>query len=214
VSNVLQAKERTEFRRSALTNIRREGNIPAVVYGVNMEAKPIYVNGPQFFQVIKKVGRNGLMSLDLNGKRMDVMLNDYQEDPISKDLVHLDLLAVDMTREINAMVRVDLVGDPAGVRDGGVLQQPLFEISITSTPANVPSAIEVDITGLGVNETLTIGDIKGNYSFKINHEDDETVASILPPKQEDVISTGEKQSEGVPEKLEVSEETPESKPEE
>lgn len=198
VSNVLEAKERTEFRNSVLTKIREEGNIPAVVYGPKMENKSIYLNGPQFFKTIKRVGRNGVMSLELDGKKMDVILSDYQEEPISKAIVHLDFRAVDMSQEITATIRVTLTEDAAGVKDGGVLQQPLYEISITAIPADIPSAIEIDVANLQVNETITIGDIRGNYSFKINHEDDETVASILPPKQEEEISSGEKQSEEAP----------------
>lgn len=198
MSNVLDAKERSEFRNSVLTKIRGEGNIPAVVYGSKMENKSIYLNGPQFFKVIKRVGRNGVMSLDIDGKKIDVILSDYQEDPISKDIVHLDFRAVDMSQEITATVRVTLTEDAAGVKDGGVLQQPLYEISITATPADIPSAIEVDVANLQVNETITIADIRGKYPFKINHEDDETVASILAPKQEEEISSGEKQSEQAP----------------
>lgn len=198
MSNVLDAKERSEFRNSVLTKIRGEGNIPAVVYGPKTENKSIYLNGPQFFKTIKRVGRNGVMALDIDGKKIDVILSDYQEDPISKDIVHLDFRAVDMSQEITATVRVTLTEDAAGVKDGGVLQQPLYEISITATPVDIPSAIEVDVANLQVNETITIADIRGKYPFKINHEDDETVASILAPKQEEEISSGEKQSEQAP----------------
>lgn len=209
VSNVLKAMERTDFRKSALTKIRKSGHIPAIVYGSEMENRPIYLDGSQFLKTIKKVGKNGIITLDLDGKKKDVILSDYQEDPITKEIIHLDFRAIDMDTEIQTTVRVDLVGEAAGVKDGGVLQQPLFEIAVTGKPRQIPSAIEVDISGLQVNETLTVGDIKGNYSFTIDHEDDETIASILPPKQEEEISTGEKQSEAPPDNVEGRETKPE-----
>jgi large subunit ribosomal protein L25 len=199
LSNVIQAKERTEFRNSALTRLREEGNIPAVVYGAEMESKAVYFNGAEFFKTIREVGRNGVMSLELNGKKFNVILSDYQSDPIKREIVHADFLAVDMSTEINASVRLVLTGEATGVKDGGVLQQPLYEVSITSTPANIPSAIEVDVTSLQVGETITIGEIRDRFNFLINHEDFETIASILPPKQEEEIDTGEQQEEGKPE---------------
>lgn len=214
MNNVLKAKERTDFRKSALTTIRRAGQIPAVIYGAGTENRSIYIDGPQFLKLIKKVGKNGIISLDLDGEKKDVILADYQEDPITKELLHLDFLAVDMDTEIQTTVRVDLIGEAAGVKDGGVLHQPLFEIDVTGKPRQIPSAIEIDISGLQVNETLTIGDIRGNYSFTIDHEDDETIASILPPKQEEEISTGEKQSEAPPDNVEGRETKPEYETEE
>jgi len=199
LSSVLEAKERTEFRNSELTRIRNEGNIPAVVYGSKMESKSVYLNGPDFIKTMREVGRNGVFSLNLNGSQVNVILNDYQSDPIKNDILHADLLAVDMSKEIEANVRISLVGDAAGVKDGGVMQQPLYEVSITATPGNIPQSIDVDVSNLQVGETITVADIRMNRNFSINHEDDETICSILPPKQEEEIDTGEEQAEGIPE---------------
>ncbi|KAB2328848.1 50S ribosomal protein L25/general stress protein Ctc [Cytobacillus depressus] len=199
MTTVLQAKERKEFRGSVLTRIRRDGNIPAVVYGAKVESKPIYFSEADFSKVMKKVGRNGVISLDLNGQKHNVVLSDYQADPIKNEIVHVDLLAVDMSQEITANVRVSLVGEAPGVKDGGVLQQSLHEMSVTATPDHIPPSIDVDITNLQVNETITIGDIKTNLGYEVNHTEDEVIASILAPRQEEEISSGEKQNEGTPE---------------
>lgn len=199
MSTALQAIERTEFRNSALTKIRSEGNIPAVVYGNKLESKPIYINGADFIKTMREVGRNGVFPLDLNGKKLNVILTDYQADPIKNDIVHADLLAVDMSKEINANVRIALVGEAEGVKDGGVLQQSLHEASVTATPANIPQAIEVDVTSLQVGETITIGDIKNANGYEINDDPEQTIVSILPPKVEEEIDTGEEQDKGIPE---------------
>lgn len=202
MSSVLQATERSEFRNSALTKLRNEGNIPAVVYGSNVGSKAVYLSGADFTKTIREVGRNGVLSLNVDGDMINVMLTDYQADPIKREIIHADFLAVDMSKEIDANVRIALIGDATGVKDGGVLQQPLFEVSITATPADIPASIEVDITNLGVAETITIGDIKMNHRFQINHEDDETIVSILPPRQEEEINTGEQQEAGTPDNVE------------
>ncbi len=204
---VLEAKKRNNKMHSELQQLRRGGNIPAVVYGYKMENTPIYVDETEFTKIIKQAGRNGVISLNLDGQRQNVILNDYQEDSLKKNIVHLDFLAVDLSVEIEANVRVELVGESAGVKDGGVLQQPIHELSITAKPNDIPDVMKVDVTNLQVNETITIGDIRGEYPFNINHEDEETIASILPPRQEEEISTGEQQESGMPENLEGRETT-------
>ncbi|MDQ0202127.1 50S ribosomal protein L25/general stress protein Ctc [Neobacillus ginsengisoli] len=208
MSTVLQAKERKEFRHSALKKIRDDGNIPAVIYGAKVENKPVFVSSADLTKTIRTVGRNGVIALDVDGSKHDVVLTDYQEDFIKKEIIHVDFLAVDKSSKINVTVRLALVGDAAGVKDGGVLQQPVHELSITSTPGDIPQQIEVDVANLQVGETVTVADILYQGSFTINHEADEVVASILPPKQEEEINAGEQQESGHPDNEEGRETTP------
>jgi len=207
MSTVLHAKERKELRHSALRKIRENGNIPAIIYGAKVESKPVFVSSADLTKTIRTVGRNGVISLDVDGSKHDVVLTDYQEDFIKNEIIHVDFLAVDKSSKINVEVRLVLVGDAAGVKDGGVLQQPVHQISITSTPDNIPPQIEVDITNLQVGETVLVGDIPSAGAFTINHEDEEVVASILPPKQEEEINAGEQQEEGHPDNEEGRETT-------
>lgn len=209
MGTALQAVERTEFRNSALTKIRNEGNIPAVVYGNKIESKPIYINGADFIKTMREVGRNGVFPLDLNGQQVNVMLTDYQSDAIKKEIVHADLLAVDMKKDIQAEVRINLIGEALGVKDGGVLQQSLHEVSITTTPSNIPQTIDIDISHLEVGGTITVADLRAG-KYEINHEPEQTIASILPPKVEEEIDSGEEQEEGVPTQEEGRETEPES----
>lgn len=202
VSASLEAVERTDFRRSALKELRDVGNIPAILYGVNMENKPIAINLGELIKTVRDNGRNGIIALQMNGEKHNVILSDYQSDPLKKEIIHADFLAVDMSTEIQVNVRVQLIGDAIGVKDGGVLQQTLHELSITAKPDQIPQAVEVDISNLQVNENLTVADISTGRSYQVNHDQEEVVVTILPPKQEEEISTGEKQEEGIPDNLE------------
>lgn len=207
MTTTLQAKERKDFKRSALKMIRQNGNIPAVVYGSKLDSKAVYVSSADLTKTIRTVGRNGIISLDVEGSQHDVVLTDYQED-LKKEIIHVDFLAVDKSSNINVNVRLALVGEAAGVKDGGVLQQPLHELSITAKPDQIPQQVEIDVTQLQVGDTLTVADIKTGGTYSINHEDEEVVASILPPKQEEEINSGEQQSEGHPENEEGRETEP------
>ncbi len=208
MSAILAAKKRKEFRKSELRNIRDNGWIPAVVYGSKVGSKPVSVNSADLTKTIRQVGRNGVISLDVEGSKQDVILTQYQEDMVKKDIIHADFLAVSGSSKINVNVRLVLVGEAAGVKDGGVLQQPLYELSITASPANIPAQIEIDISHLKVGETVTVADIPTMGAYTIHNDGEEVVASILPPKQEAEINSGEQQEDGHPDNEEGRETHP------
>jgi large subunit ribosomal protein L25 len=208
MSTILEAKERTDLQYSSLRKIRSAGNIPGVIYGKKVASKPVMVNSADLLKTIRSVGRNGVISLNIDGATFEVILSDYQEDFIKKEIIHADFLAVDKSSKITVSVRLALTGEAAGVKDGGVLQQPVHELSITATPSEIPQQIEMDVSNLQVGETLTIADLLYQGSFTINHEADEVIASILPPKVEAEINAGEEQEPGHPDNEEGRETKP------
>lgn len=198
MSHILVAKERTDFKQSTLRQLRENGEIPAVVYGNENNSKAISVNNADLKQALKQIGRNGIMLLDCQGEQYKVMLSEYQRDPVKHEFYHADFLVVDMSEEVQANVRVNLVGKASGVKDGGVLQQSLHELTVTAMPGEIPESIDIDVTELEVNETIYVSDITVKNGVSINHSGDEVIASILAPRQEREISTGEQQGGGVP----------------
>jgi large subunit ribosomal protein L25 len=202
MSNILAAQERKELQRSTLRQLRDNGNIPAVVYGNNNESTAISINSIDFQKTLKDVGRNGIISLEFQGNTHNVMLTDYQKDPLKNEIFHVDFLIVNMSEELQAQVRVNLIGVSKGVKDGGVLQQSVHELTITAKPNDIPENIDIDVSELEVGDTITIADIKGNDSITINHDDEEVLASVLAPRQEEEISTGEQQDGGIPDNVE------------
>ncbi|WP_170008596.1 50S ribosomal protein L25/general stress protein Ctc [Bacillus fonticola] len=196
----LNAKKRTDLKGSTTRLLRESGSIPAVVYGNKADNTPITVDSIAFVKTMREAGRNGVINLSVEGSTYNVILSDYQQDFLKNEVTHADFLAVDMSAEIDADVQVTLVGNAQGVKDGGVLQQSLHEVSVTAKPSDIPMAVEFDISSLVVSDTVTVADLKTSASnYTINHEDGETVASILPPRQEEEIDSGEEQAEGTPE---------------
>ena len=202
MAEVLEAKKREDKHHSSSRRLRRNGYIPGVVYGYQTENTPVYVNDTEFEKVLRENGRNAVLSWNVNGTQRNVMVHEVQTDPLKNKIIHVDFLAVNMSEDVDATVRVVLTEESAGVKDGGVLQQALHELSITAKPDEIPDAITVDVSNLQVNENITVADIRGKYGFTINHEDTETICSVLPPRQEEEISTGEQQESGTPENLE------------
>ncbi|WP_147535876.1 50S ribosomal protein L25/general stress protein Ctc [Bacillus marasmi] len=204
----LEARERTGSQRSILKSLRDNGDIPAIIYGANTGNQTVSVNVGDLMKTIRDNGRNSVISLQVEGKSCNVILSDYQKDPVKQDIIHADFLTVDMTTEISVNVRIQLDGEPQGVKDGGVLQQTLHEVSITATPDQIPQSININISDLQVNEHMTVADIYTANQFTINHDPEEVLVTILPPKQEKEISTGEQQEGGLPDNLEGRETDP------
>ncbi|TWK40156.1 50S ribosomal protein L25/general stress protein Ctc [Bacillus paralicheniformis] len=198
---ILKAEERTDSRRSSLKKIRQSGYVPGVIYGRNLENKSVALDSIELLKILRAEGKNTIINLDINGDQHSVMVTELQTDPLKDSIVHADFKVVDMEAEMEATVPVNLTGEAEGIKQGGVLQQPLYELSVTAKPKNIPQTIEVDISSLEVNDVLTVGDIpsKGDYSY--NHEPDEVVASILPPqKQEETEAESAAQDVEEPEK--------------
>ncbi|MFZ0444112.1 MAG: 50S ribosomal protein L25/general stress protein Ctc [Bacillus sp. (in: firmicutes)] len=185
--STLVAQERKNLKRSTLKEMRNNGNIPAVVYGSGISTESIAIKNADLQKVVREVGRNGLISLDLDGKSKSVMVRDYQNDPVTRDILHVDFLQVNKDTEIDAKVNVTLKGTSKGEKLGGMAKQFLHELDITAKVNNIPEDIEIDITNFDIGDTVKIADIKKSYSnCTFNHEDEEAIAMVDFVKEEEV----------------------------
>ncbi len=170
--------------RSDLKKLRNTGKVPAVVYGYGTRNTSVKVDEVEFIKVIREVGRNGVIDLGVGSKTIKVMVSDYQFDPLKNQITHIDFLAINMTEERTVEVPVHLVGEAAGAKEGGVVEQPLFDLEVTATPENIPEAIEVDITELQINDSYSVADIKVSGDFTIENDPEESVVTVVPPTDE------------------------------
>lgn len=184
--------------RSSLNKVRNEGKIPAVVYGYGAKNTSVKVEEVDFIKVIREVGRNGVIELEVGSNTIKVMVSDYQINPIKNKITHIDFLAINMKAELTVDVVVNLVGEAVGTKEGGVVQQPLFQLSVTSTPDDIPENIEVDVTELNIGDSILVGDLKADKAYTINNEDDEAIVSVVPPTVEEPAEgeEGEEAAEG------------------
>lgn len=156
--------------RSDLKTLRNTGKVPAIVYGYGTKNTSVKVDEVEFIKVIREVGRNGVIELGVGSKTIKVMVSDYQFDPLKNQITHIDFLAINMTEERTVEVPVQLVGEAVGTKEGGVVEQPLFNLEVTATPDNIPESIEVDISELEINDSLSVEDIKVSGDFTIENE--------------------------------------------
>lgn len=206
MSTVLEATKRETGARSILTEVRNKGCIPANVYGYNTEPTAISVNAKDLLKEIQTNGQNAVFALSVEGKKVNVVINEMQRCALKGLVKHVDFQAISMKQEIEVDVPVSIIGDAAGVKEGGVLTQPNRELKIKVKPSDIPEAIEIDVTNLGIGDTLSLSDVKKEIGFEVLNDDDYTLATITPPTKaseaadadaaevtaDDVEATGEK----------------------
>ncbi|PTF09932.1 50S ribosomal protein L25/general stress protein Ctc [Staphylococcus equorum] len=170
--------------RSDLKTLRNTGKVPAIVYGYGTKNTSVKVDEVEFIKVIREVGRNGVIELGVGSKSIKVMVSDYQFDPLKNQITHIDFLAINMTEERTVEVPVHLIGEAAGAKEGGVVEQPLFDLEVTATPDNIPEAIEVEISELAIGDTISVEDIKVSGDFTIENEATDSVVTVVAPTEE------------------------------
>lgn len=201
----LASANREAKTRSSVKQLRNSGQVPAVVYGYQVENTSVSVDEVEFIKVIREVGRNGVIDLDLNGETTKVMVYDYQFDSLKNQITHIDFVAINMKTEVTVDVTIEMIGEAVGVNEGGIVEQPIFEVQVTATPDNIPETLEVDISDLGIGDTLYVSDIKTTGNFTIENEDDEALVTVVPPQKEEELDD-EESEESAEETAEESDE--------
>jgi len=196
----LKAVKREDHTTSATKKLRGQGQVPAVVYGKDKETKSIAVNSIELVKTVRDEGRNAIISLDVeNDKSVEVMLHDYQMDMLKDELIHADFYIVDMSEEMDVDVAIRLDGEAAGTKEGGVLQQPLFELVVRAKPNNIPDEIVVDVSDLDIGDSITIADLPKSDKYEILEEEDTAVATVTAPTEEEDLEPSDEDESAEPE---------------
>lgn len=193
--STITAKTREGKQRSKLTELRNKGFIPGVVYGYQTEATSIAVQEKELLKTLKEAGRNGVLDLNVEGNSVKVVLNEYQQDKLKGNITHADFLAVSMSQEIEMTVTVVPVGDSAGVRAGGILEQPNYELKIKVKPNEAPNVLEVDVTELQIGETIKVEDVRNKVNYHILDDDDYTLVTVTAPRVAEETEADEESQE-------------------
>ncbi len=195
----LQVRERERRGSADARRLRREGFIPGVLYGSGKEPHAICIPERELRRVLTgEGGLHAILDVFLEGQKTThaSILKDYQQDPIRGHISHVDLHEVRLDQPIQASVSVHLVGgdDAPGVREGGVLSQPLREINISALPLEVPEHIDLEVSHMTTGDTLRIADIEVPEGVTLLDDPETVVATVTAPTRE--IEVEEEEVEG------------------
>lgn len=176
---VLPAELRPLAGKNSLKQIRREGKIPAIMYGRETGNEPIQLDEKEFMQFLKRHGPGGIVELQLNGDRGAAVIKELQRDPVSGRIMHLDFQRISMQDKIHVAVPVVIVGEPAEVVDqGGVIEQQLAELTLTCRADHLPDQIPVDISGLQIGQMIQVSDLQLPEGVETTQSADSVVVAV------------------------------------
>ncbi len=199
----LRAHRREGRGKNDARRLRAAGMVPAVLYGTKEdggESTALAVPGKVVDYTLTHLGDNALYDVDFGEGAATARVVDSQRDPVTGRLLHVDFAPVNMRERIEVTVPLTVVGEAPGAEEGGVLQQVAYEVQVETLPGNIPQEIEVDVSSLGMNENLTLGDVALPEGVTLVSDPEEVAVTVTPPTE---ISEEELEAAG------VVEETPE-----
>ncbi len=197
MSEVLSGKIREKTGKVATKEVRKNGEIPAVLYGLK-DNLSFSVSPSNLKDILTAKGQNALIDLNLEGdKQRKVILKEFQSHPLRELWVHVDFLEVDISKTVKVSVDVHLIGKSAGEKMGGLVNQVLKSIHVECLPADIPQFVDLDMTNVELDQVLHVSDLSLSDKVKILHRSNEAVVTVHLDKvqkeetEEAVIAEGE-----------------------
>lgn len=199
----LDAKRREDLGSGKVKKLRRNGLVPAIVYGRGVEPTPVAVDAKSLRGILHTAaGRNVLIDLAIGDGAeagRTVMVKDLQRDIFRRDIIHVDFNTIDLTEKVEAHVPLVFKGQATGVVDeGGIFEVHLREIVVECLPTQIPEHIDVDISGLTLGHSLHVRDVVVPPECTLVSEPEEVVATVVAPKEEVVAPTPVPEAAAVP----------------
>jgi len=191
-TNVLEAQPREAGTKNDARRVRREGKIPAVVYGAGKDSLAISVDPRVVTRILNsETGHNTIFDLTMDGDKTKAMIVDWQYEPIKGNLLHIDLKRIALDKVLTVSVPIFLIGEAAGVKqEGGILEQMLREVEVECLPGDIPSHIDADVSELVFGKVLRVADLPHSDKWDYLTDENQPVAHVTSVKEE-VVATPE-----------------------
>lgn len=189
---------RSEFNKNANRRLRRDGKIPAIVYG-HRDPFAIAVDEHEFRTKFKVISENIIIKLTVNGETYDVLVKDYQEKLIKNQITHLDFYEIERGKLLKTHVPIHISGTAKGVKLGGIFEYLLHEVEIECLPKNLPEKIEVNIDDMDVGQSIHVSDLKVDTEVRFLTNANQVVCHVIRKKETVESEEGGEEAEGAKE---------------
>ena len=197
MSEVLSGKITAKTGKVATKEVRRNGEIPAVLYGLK-DNLSFSVCPDNLKDILTAKGQNALIDLNLEGnEKRKVILKEFQSHPLKERWVHVDFLEVDVTKTVKVSVDVHLIGKSAGEKMGGLINLVLKSLQVECLPVDIPQSVDLDVTAVELGQVLHVSDLSLPDKVKILHQPNEVILSVhLEKVKEEETTEDEELAEG------------------
>ena len=198
VNSTIECKTRTVGKKGVVHKLRASGLIPAVAYGPGQPSQHLALEPHRFSLQRERFGLSYIFDVAVEGQGgFKAFIKNLQRDPITQDVIHVDLYRVDMTRPIRVEVPIEVVGKAAGLIDGGIVTQVLRRIEVQCLPDMVPAKLTIDVSSLAIGQSLHTGALSLPAGVALTLRREEVVATCMVPEEE-VVETPVTAVDGVP----------------
>lgn len=159
MSTFIQLSNRTSETKSNLNVARKQGRIPAVLYGIGRDTLSLEVNEKELLEMLRTNPRAILQAKLSDGTTIPVVVQNLQKQSMSGKVLHVDFQHVNMSINMDSKVTIHFAGEAVGVKEGGVLQVEIYEVEVRCMPGNLPTSMEVDISSLAIGDQLLVSDL-------------------------------------------------------
>ena len=192
----LRVKPRKRIGKSGAREVRKEGNIPAILYGQGEDSVPLVVQPDELKQALSNnAGMNTVLELEIDGSEPTAkkfsMLGEVQKDPLKNRVLHIDFLAIDMEKNVKVKVPVNTQGRSEGERKGGKLEKLMRTIDLECLPGNIPDSIEIDVSSLNMGDFVDIASLTFGEGVKILRDGSEKVVHVIVERSIEEIEEAE-----------------------
>ena len=205
----LEVQQRNAFGKQSARDLRKEGGVPAVLYGRAQDTVAIQVDARTFRQFLRTYGENVIINMEVSaGNTETVIIKEIQRHPVDKHrLIHADFIRISLDEPVTSAVPVVLVGNPLGVQEGGVLEFPLRQVSLHCLPMQIPNEITIDVGHLDIGDAVHVSELTLDEEIDILDEPERIIATVSQPRiqLEDEVTEAE---DGEGEEEEATEEQP------
>jgi len=187
LETVVEAQPRASRGKNEARRTRRQGLIPAIVYGAFKDPQSVSINPKDIVKIIRsRTGHNSIFDLNIGGiERTPVIVADEQYDPIKGSLLHIDLKRIDLTRKLRVSVPVHVAGEAKGVKQqGGVLDVVTRAVEIECVPDDIPDQFSVDVTELTIGTNIRVSDLPVKEGVRVLTSPDAVIAHVVGIKEE------------------------------
>jgi large subunit ribosomal protein L25 len=189
---VVEVEPRASFGKGANRRLRGQGKVPAIIYGQHQDPVAVTVASKELVQILRsQAGMNTIFGILIKGAKgtENVMIKDYQLEPIEHELLHADLIRITMDTIMTVSVHVKLVGVAEGVKnEGGILDFVTRTVDVSCLPTDIPETIPADVTGLALGQLIRAGDLEIPEKVTLESEPGVVVAHVIEPKKvEEVV---------------------------
>jgi len=198
----LAATPRSATGKGAARSLRRDGQVPAVIYGHAREAQSLAINTRELERLLNRVSaETTVIELSLDGRVTRTLIREIQRHPFKRTIIHVDFQELVAGEKVTVDVPIVIVGTAAGVREGGILDQIMRELSVEVDPANIPNHIDVEVSSLTIGHSVHVSDLVLPEGVTVLDDPDATVAVVSAPKvvEETPVAATETETTAEPE---------------